>query len=458
METYTGAYQVETLKTPPQSVEAERSVLGALMQDYNALTQAMELLADDDFYQPQHAAIFKAIRNLYLQSRAVDLVTMDDELTRNGTLQGIGGTTYLIDLIQSVPTTVNIKHYINIMLEKSTLRKLIAAANSININCYSQDMSLEEILRHAEKSVFDIVMKRSGGEQLEPVGEIVKRTFAQMEEIAKNKGQIMGVPTGFSKLDRLLTGLHGGELILVGARPSMGKTSFAINIATNAALKGKSVAVFSLEMPREQIAMRILCSDARVSMQRARSGTLKSDDWMKLAKTLAPMATMPIYIDDTSSLAPSQLRSRCRRLMMEKGLDLIVVDYMQLMSSDGKTENRQNEVSEISRRLKGIALELKLPLVACAQLSRANTQRASKRPMLSDLRDSGSIEQDADVVMFLHRESYYDETSEDTNTAEVIVSKQRNGPLDTILLNWLDEFTLFEDRYEGDYHGSDQNH
>jgi replicative DNA helicase len=210
-------------------------------------------------------------------------------------------------------------------------------------------------------------------------------------------------------------------------------------------------------MPREQIAMRILCSDARVSMQRARSGTLKNDDWLKLAKTLAPMATMPIYIDDTSSLAPAQLRSRCRRLMMEKGLDLIIVDYMQLMNSDGKTENRQLEVSEISRRLKGIALELKVPLVACAQLSRANTQRASKRPMLSDLRDSGSIEQDADVAMFLHRESYYDETSEDTNTAEVIVSKQRNGPLDTILLNWLDEFTLFEDRYEGDYDGSSQN-
>ena len=431
MEEYT-AYPMEVIQTPPQSLEAERSVLGALMQDHAALTQAMEMLQEDDFHLPQHAAIFKAMRGLFQQSRGVDLVTMDDELTRNGSLQGIGGTEYLITLMQSVPTTVHVRYYIDIVLEKSTLRKLIGAANAITKNCYSQQMDLEQTLLHAEKSIFDIVMKRAGGGQLEPISEI------------------MGVPPGFSKLARLLPGLHGGELVLVGARPSMGKTSFAINIAAHAAHKNKSVAVFSLEMPREQIAMRMLCADARVNMQRARSGTLKHDDWIKLARALAPLATMRMYIDDTSSLTPAQLRSRCRRLMMEKGLDLIVIDYMQLMSADGRTENRQLEVSEISRKLKGIALELKVPLVACAQLSRANVQRSTKRPMLSDLRDSGSIEQDADVVMFLHRESYYDETSEDTNTAEVIVAKQRNGPLDTILLNWLDEYTLFEDRYEGD--------
>ncbi len=449
MEEYT-AYPMEVIQTPPQSLEAERSVLGALMQDHAALTQAMEMLQEDDFHLPQHAAIFKAMRGLFQQSRGVDLVTMDDELTRNGSLQGIGGTEYLITLMQSVPTTVHVRYYIDIVLEKSTLRKLIGAANAITKNCYSQQMDLEQTLLHAEKSIFDIVMKRAGGGQLEPISEIIKRTYAQLEELERHRGEIMGVPTGFSKLDRLLTGLHGGELVLVGARPSMGKTSFAINIAAHAAHKNKSVAVFSLEMPREQIAMRMLCADARVNMQRARSGTLKHDDWIKLARALAPLATMRMYIDDTSSLTPAQLRSRCRRLMMEKGLDLIVIDYMQLMSADGRTENRQLEVSEISRKLKGIALELKVPLVACAQLSRANVQRSTKRPMLSDLRDSGSIEQDADVVMFLHRESYYDETSEDTNTAEVIVAKQRNGPLDTILLNWLDEYTLFEDRYEGD--------
>ena len=435
-------------QTPPQNLEAERSVLGALLQDYNALTQAMELLEAEDFYQPQHAVIFKAMRGLFQQSRAVDLVTMDDELNRLGALAGIGGTEYLIELLQSVPTTVHTRHYVDIVLEKSTLRKLIRAAQAIAQNCYSQQLDLEQTLLHAEKSIFDIVMKRAGGAQLEPISEIIKRTYAQLETLEKHKGEILGVPTGFSKLDRLLTGLHGGELVLVGARPSMGKTSFAINIATHAAHKGKSVAVFSLEMPREQIAMRMLCADARVDMQRARSGSLRSDDWIKLAKALAPLATMRMFIDDTSSLTPAQLRSRCRRLMMEKGLDMIVIDYMQLMSADGRTENRQLEVSEISRKLKGIALELKVPVVACAQLSRANVQRATKRPMLSDLRDSGSIEQDADVVMFLHRESYYDTQLEDTNTAEVIVAKQRNGPLDTILLNWLDEYTLFEDRYE----------
>ncbi len=447
----------EPLRTPPQSVEAERSVLGALLQDSNALMLAMELMNEDDFYQPQHAVIFRAMRSLFQQPRAVDLVTMDDELSRTGMLAGIGGAGYLVDLFQSVHTTVNVRHYIDIVLEKSTLRKLIAAAGSISGNCYSQEMELDEILRHAEKSIFDIVMKRTGGDQLEPITTIMPRTYAQLEALEKNRGQIMGVPTGFSKLDRLLTGLHGGELVLVGARPSMGKTSFAINIAANAAHKGKSVAVFSLEMPREQIAMRILCGDARVNMQRARSGTLRPDDWSKLVKALAPISQMRLYIDDTSSVTPAQLRSRCRRLMMDKGLDLIVIDYMQLMSADGKTENRQLEVSEISRKLKGIALELKVPVLACAQLSRANTQRASKKPMLSDLRDSGSIEQDADVVMFLHRESYYDEASEDTNTAEVIVAKQRNGPLDTVLLNWLDEYTLFEDRYEGDYDGAGQD-
>jgi replicative DNA helicase len=267
-----------------------------------------------------------------------------------------------------------------------------------------------------------------------------------MEEIARNKGKIDGVPTGFTLLDNLLTGLHPGELVLVGARPSMGKTSFAINVATHAALKGFTTAIFSLEMPNDQIAMRVLCCEARVDMQKARNGTLSDDEWMKLALAIAPLANAPFYMDDTASLTPTQLRSRCRRLMMEKGgLDLIVIDYLQLMTTDSRAENRQLEVSEVSRMLKAIALELKVPVLACAQLSRANIQRATKRPMLSDLRDSGSIEQDADIVMFLHRESYYEESSEETNIAEVIVAKQRNGPLGTVKLYWHDNYTLFED-------------
>ena len=260
------------------------------------------------------------------------------------------------------------------------------------------------------------------------------------------KGAISGVATGYYKLDETLTGLHGGELILVGARPSMGKTSFAINIASRAALKKKKVAIFSLEMPREQIALRMLCGDARISMQTVRQGRLKDEEWVKMARAAAPLAISDVYIDDTAGISPAQLRSRCRRLMMEKGLDLIVIDYLQLMSADGKHDNRQQEVSEISRALKGIALELKVPLIACAQLSRANVQRTVKTPMLSDLRESGSIEQDADVVMFLHREGYYDTTipEDQKNIAQVIIAKQRNGPLDTIKLAWRPECTLFD--------------
>ena len=330
------------------------------------------------------------------------------------------------------------------MQEKATLRRLIEAARGIESESFSQEDDLPDILNHAEKRIFDIAMRRTGEESLKPIKEVLLNTFTQIEEYARLKGGVSGVPTGFYDLDNLLTGRHGGEQILVGARPSMGKTSFAINIATHAALKKKKVAVFSLEMPREQIALRMLCGDARVNMQAVRQGTLRDEDWMKLAKSLGPLSASDVYIDDTAGLSPTQVRSRCRRLMMDHGLDLIIIDYLQLMAADGRVENRQLEVSEISRGLKAIALELKVPLIACAQLSRANTQRAVKKPMLSDLRDSGSIEQDADVCMFLHRESYYDDTVQEKNVAEVIVAKQRNGPLGTIKVAWLGEYTLFD--------------
>ena len=440
----------DQLRIPPQSMEAEQSVLGAAMQEPGALTLVMEAVTADDFYFPQHAVVFRAMQALFSQSRAVDLVTMDAELKRSGALAGIGGTEYLIELIRLVPTTAHLKHYIDIVLEKATLRKLIAASGEISQVCYEERLSLEDTLLHAEKAIFDIVMKRTGVQQLTPIREVIKNTLAQIEELVRNKGKINGVPTGFILLDRLLTGLHAGELVLVGARPSMGKTSFAMNIAAYAAHHGKSVAVFSLEMPKEQLAMRMLCGDSRVNMQRIRSGTLSDKDWEKLAAALSPLSETKMYLDDSSSLSPAQLRSRCRRQMMEHGLDLIVLDYMQLMTADGRVENRQLEVSEISRKLKGIALELKVPLLACAQLSRANVKRTgSIRPVLSDLRDSGSIEQDADVVMFLHRPYYYNKEEDvDPSDAEVIVAKQRNGPLDTIHLNWNEDFTLFENRYE----------
>lgn len=434
---------------PPHSTDAERSVLGALMQSGTALSLAMEMLAEDDFYIPANREVFKAAKELVSQNMAVDLVTLDNCLGSKGLLNGIGGTDYLIDLNSFVPSTQNVGYYIRIVQEKSTLRKLIEAGSQISRESYAQTDDLQTILNHAEKSVFDIVMRRTGENNLHPISEVLPETYQKMEEFARLKGGISGVPTGYYDLDNMLTGLHGGELIIVGGRPGMGKTSFAINIACHAAAKGKRVAVFSLEMPRTQIAIRMLCGDARVSMQKVRSGTLRDEDWVKLAHAAAPMVNSNVlYIDDSAGLSPAQLRSRCRRLMMEKGLDLIIIDYLQLMTADGKSknDNRQQEVSEISRALKAIALELKVPLIACAQLSRANTQRQVKKPMLNDLRESGSIEQDADVVMFLHREGYYDQSlsEEQKNVAEVIVAKQRNGDVGSIKLAWIPEYTLYD--------------
>ncbi len=429
----------------PNSTEAEISVLGAMLQDSTAVLRSAEQLVPEDFYHPEHKEIFTVMTDMNRRQTAIDLVTVQTELSNKGSLDGVGGIKYLMKIIRDVPTTANVQEYINIVREKSTLRKLIAASQGIMKDCYGQNKELQEVLSSAEKSIFDIVMNRQGGEELRPVGEALEVAYQKIEELAKLKGELAGVPTGFIDLDSMLTGLHPGELIIVGARPAMGKTSFAMNIAEHAALnKGKTTAIFTLEMPREQIAMRMLCSDARVDMQRVRKGTLHDDDWIRLAKTLGPLSASHIYIDDTAGLSPTQLRSRCRRLMMDTGkLDLVVIDYLGLMRSDGRTESRNMEVSEISRALKAIALELKIPIVACAQLSRANKDRIDKRPVLSDLRDSGSIEQDADVVMFLHREEYYNKDTEDKNIGEVIVSKQRSGPLGTVKLAWLSEFTTF---------------
>ena len=429
---------------PPNSVEAEVSVLGAMLQDSIAVQRATEWLKSEDFYQPEHREIFQVMADLNRRQAPIDLTTLRAELSRRGTLEGVGGMRYLMKIVSDVPTAANVRTYIDIVREKSTLRKLIGACNAISKDSYSQQKEVAEILAAAEKAIFDIVMDRHEGEALKPISEVIVNTLDQIQELDRLKGEIAGVPTGFIDLDRMLTGLHPGELIVVGARPAMGKTSFAMNIAEHASLnKGKVTAVFTMEMPREQIAMRMLCSDARVDMQRVRRGTLRDEDWDHLAKTLGPLSAAPMYIDDTSAITPTQLRSRCRQLKMDKGLDLVVVDYLGLMRSDGKAENRQLEVSEISRQLKAIALELKIPIVACAQLSRANKDRVDKRPMLSDLRDSGSIEQDADVVMFLHREEYYNKETEDKNIGEVIVSKQRSGPLGTVKLAWLSEYTTF---------------
>ena len=429
---------------PPNNLEAERSVLGAMMLSSNALSQATETLQPEDFYQPQHKELFDAMTALARNQSAVDLVTVDAELQRRGTLEGIGGTAYLMDLQAYVPTTANVKDYINLVVEASTLRRLIQACQGISQECYSRQNPMQETLNHAEKSIFDIVMRRGEGESLVSIKNVLINTVSQIEELQKLKGALSGIPTGFKVLDDMTRGLHGGELIVLGARPSMGKTSLAVNIASHAALAaGAKVALFSLEMPREQIATRMLCSDARVNMQSVRAGSLSGDDWMRLAKSIGPMSNAHIYIDDTAGISPSQLRSRCRRLMMESGLDLIVLDYLGLMRADKQTESRQLEVSEISRQLKAIAMELNVPLLACAQLSRAATTRVDKRPMLSDLRDSGSIEQDADVVLFIHREGYYDPNAEEKNVGEIIVAKQRQGALGTVKVAWLPEYTTY---------------
>lgn len=431
-------------RVPPNNLDAERSVLGAMMQDHEALSLAIEALRAEDFYHPANRELFDAMHRLQSAGQPVDIVTVDEELTRRGTLEGVGGIQYVVDISRYVPTTANARAYIQIVAEKATLRRLIHAGDEIVQASYAQQEPLADILGRAEKSIFDIVMRRTEGSTLVHIADILPDTYQRIETLSRLKGAIDGVPTGFVDLDNLLTGLHGGELVLVGARPSMGKTSFGMNVLSYASvMAGKTVAAFSLEMPRDQLAMRLLCADARVDMQSVRHGTLRDEDWLSLSRALGPIAAANLYIDDTSGITPSQLRSRCRRLKIERGLDLVMVDYIQLMASDGRAENRQNEVSEISRALKGIAKELNVPVLALAQLSRAGAQRSDKRPILSDLRDSGAIEQDADVVMFLHREEYYDPNTEDKNIAEVIVAKQRNGPLGTIKLAWLGQYTRF---------------
>ncbi len=434
---------------PPNSVDAERSVLGAVLQDSGVATYVFETLSAEDFYTAEHREIFDAMHTLNIATSPIDLMTVGNELSRRGTLDGIGGTAYLLESYRYVPTTANTRSYVQIVQEKSTLRKLIAACRKIEQQCFGQMDPLADVLKDAERVIFEIIMKRGGMEALQPLNIVLVNTFDKIEEMSRLKGKIAGVPTGLYDLDRTLTGLHGGELVIAGARPAMGKTALALSIAHFAAVKTrKCVAIFSMEMPREQIGMRILSNAASINMQRIRNGMLSDDEWMKLGDCLNYLSTCRIFIDDTPGLTPSQVRSRSRRLMIEQGLDLIVIDYLGLMNADKRVENRQLEVSEISRGLKSTALELKIPVLACAQLARANTNRANKRPQLSDLRDSGSIEQDADVVLFIHREGYYqsetqEENKVDDTAGEIIVAKQRNGPVGTINVEWQAEFARY---------------
>lgn len=415
------------MRSLPQSIEAEQCVLGSMITDKNAIAEAIEKLEEEDFYRDGHKVLFKTISEMFKDDMPVDLVTLLERLKATEKLEKAGGITYVSELGSSLLTTINLSAYIKIVKEKSILRKLIKASTSIIEDSYNKQGEVENVLEGAEKRIFDIAEKRTTSD-FEPLNVVLERGFVEIERIFNNKGEITGVGSGFIDLDAKTSGFQKGDMVLIAARPSMGKTTFALNIAEHAALReGKSVVVFSLEMSKEQLAYKLLCSEANVDMLKLRTGALEDKDWENIARATGPLSKAKIYIDDTAGVTVMEMRSKCRRLKLEYGIDLIVIDYLQLMSGSSN-ESRQQEVSEISRSIKALAKEMECPVIALSQLSRAPEQRADHRPMLSDLRESGSIEQDADLVMFLYRDEYYNKETEDTNIAECIIAKQRNGP------------------------------
>ena len=432
------------MRSLPQSIEAEQSVIGSMIIDKSAIAQVAEKLTEDDFYRDGHKIIYKAIFEMFKNDMAVDLVTLLEYLKSTDQLEKAGGVTYITEVSSSVPTTANLSSYIKIVEEKSILRRLIKASTAIIEDSYNKQGEVEGVLDLAEKKIFDIAEKRSTSD-FESLSDVLERGFLEIERLFNNKGQITGVPSGFTDLDAKTSGFQKGDMVLIAARPSMGKTTFALNIAENAALReGKSVVIFSLEMPKEQLAYKLLCSEANVDMIKLRTGNLDDKDWENIARATGPLSKAKIYIDDTAGVTVMEMRSKCRRLKMEYGIDLILIDYLQLMSGSS-SENRQQEVSEISRSIKALAKEMECPVIALSQLSRAPEQRADHRPMLSDLRESGSIEQDADLVMFLYRDEYYNKETEDKNMAECIVAKHRNGPVGTVKMAFLGALSKFGD-------------
>ena len=432
------------MRSLPQSIEAEQSVIGSMIIDKSAIAQVAEKLTEDYFYRDGHKIIYKSIFEMFKNDMAVDLVTLLEYLKSTDQLEKAGGVTYITEVSSSVPTTANLSSYIKIVEEKSILRRLIKASTAIIEDSYNKQGEVEGVLDLAEKKIFDIAEKRSTSD-FEALSDVLERGFLEIERLFNNKGQITGVPSGFTDLDAKTSGFQKGDMVLIAARPSMGKTTFALNIAENAALReGKSVVIFSLEMPKEQLAYKLLCSEANVDMLKLRTGNLDDKDWENIARATGPLSKAKIYIDDTAGVTVMEMRSKCRRLKMEYGIDLILIDYLQLMSGSS-SENRQQEVSEISRSIKALAKEMECPVIALSQLSRAPEQRADHRPMLSDLRESGSIEQDADLVMFLYRDEYYNKETEDKNMAECIVAKHRNGPVGTVKMAFLGALSKFGD-------------
>lgn len=430
-------------RIPPQDIDAEQSVLGAMLLDREAVFRTMEILRPEDFYRESHRIIYEAILKLNETGSPVDLITISDELRRLDKLEQVGGVTYVATLTNLVPTAANVEYYARIVEEKALARALIQITTRVASQSYEGNESSEKILADAERALMELGGSRDAS-ALTPVFNILPEAFEQIEFAYKNQGKINGVPTGFIELDRMTTGLQPGDLIILAARPSAGKTSLGVQIGQQAAIKNQvSVAVFSLEMSKQQLVQRILCSEAMLDQFKVRQGNLAEEDWAKLTQVAGYVANAPIYIDDTAAMTVREMRAKARRLKAEKGLGLIVIDYLQLMQGNRRTDNRQQEIAEISRALKALAKELNVPVLALSQLSRAVEQRQDKRPIMSDLRESGSLEQDADVVMFIYRDEYYNPDTEKKGIAEIIIAKQRNGPVGSVELGFFKEFTKF---------------
>ncbi len=430
-------------KVLPHSSEAEQSVIGSMIMDKDAIVAATEIINGEDFYEQRFGVLFDAMVELFNEGKPVDLITLQNKLKEKDVPPELCSLEFIRDLITAVPTSANVRYYANIVKEKSTLRQLIKVTEGISNECYLDKEKVESILETTEKKVFDILQKRNTGDFV-GIRDIVFKSLESIEAAARNKGSVTGVATGFYDLDYKTAGLQPSDLILIAARPSMGKTAFVLNIAEHVALRSNiTTAIFSLEMSKDQLVKRILSMHSKVDSQSMRSGDLSDDDWLKLVESARTIGNSNLIIDDTSSISIGELRSKCRKFKLEHNLGLVIIDYLQLMSGSKKSESRQQEISEISRSLKGLAREINAPVVALSQLSRAVEQRPDKRPMLSDLRESGAIEQDADVVMFIYRDDYYNKDSEDAGVSEIIIGKQRNGPTGTVKLAWLSQYTKF---------------
>ena len=427
----------------PHSVEAEQSVIGSMIMDRDAIMTASEVITSEDFYQSQYGVLFDAMLELYNEGKPVDLVTLQERLREKDVPPEISSLEFVRALLDAVPTSANVRHYATIVQEKSMLRKLIKVNEDIANTCYLAREKTEDILEETEKKIFDLLQYRSTGDFV-PIKQVVLNALDKIEKASKNKGTVTGIPTGFIDLDYKTSGFQPSDLILIAARPSMGKTAFVLNVAQHMAFKeGKTVAIFSLEMSKEQLVNRLFSLESKVDSQALRTGNLTDEDWAKLIEGAAVVGKSNLIIDDTPGISIAELRSKCRKFKLEHDLGIIIIDYLQLMSGGKHSESRQQEISEISRSLKAVARELNVPVVALSQLSRAVEQRPDHRPMLSDLRESGAIEQDADVVMFLYRDDYYNKDTDKKNIAEVIIAKQRNGPIGTVELVWLPNYTKF---------------